>query len=100
MMRGKGEQPMKFPVLVESSNGAYVASLAGSESVRVSRPTREAAVIAVQSEIARRVATGELVTVDVPNTNISASFGAFADDPTLEDICDEIYRERAAEPKE
>ena len=91
---------MGLSVFVEQSSGEYVATLVGSPAVRAVRPTREAALAALQSVLAKHISTGHLVTLDVPKTGVTALFGKYADDPTLEDICKEAYRERDAEPKE
>ncbi len=90
---------MTFPILVEKTNGKFVATMAGNPKVHAESATREAAVAAVKSLITEQVASGELTTVEVA-LEAHPLFGKFADDPTLQDICDEIYRQRDAEPKE
>ena len=85
---------MTFPIFVEPCNGQFAARLAGEETLRVVRPTRDEAVAAMESELQQRVSRGELLTVELPKRGAAAVAGKFADDPSLPEIVDEIYAER------
>ena len=58
------------------------------------RPTRDDALAAMSAHLEQRVLRGELVVLDIPRRGASAVAGKFADDPTLHDICADIYSER------
>jgi hypothetical protein len=88
---------MTFPVLVEPFNGQFVAKLVGEQELRVVRRTRDEALAAMTTELQQRVERGELVSVEIVRRGASAAVGKFADDPTLAEICDEIYAERNRE---
>ncbi len=90
---------MPFPITVEQLNGEFVAVAFGRPSLRVARSTREEAVRDLRTLIADEIEAGRLTKEDAP-AGLLALAGAFADDPTLEDLCDEIYRERDAQAKE
>jgi hypothetical protein len=83
-----------FPILVEPHNGQFSAQLVGEQSIRFIRPTREDAISAIEAELQQRVLRGELISVEVAKTGALAVAGKFTDDPTLQDICDEIYAQR------
>ena len=91
---------MSFPVSIHQDNGHYIATLVGSPDVRVTAPTREAALAEMQIVLDQRFSKGELVSLKVPSEGFLAGAGKYRDDPFLLDICAEIYRERNAEPKE
>ena len=61
------------------------------------RPTRAEALAALRSELARKVAADELVDLEIQPLGAAAIAGQFRDDPTLREICDEIYRQRDAQ---
>ncbi len=88
---------MTFSVIVEQANGGFVATLAGESSVRVEAPSRDEALNALKQELSTRVKRGELVSLDVSPRGISELAGKYADDPTLEAICDEAYELRNRE---
>ena len=95
---------MTFPILVEPTSGQYTASLLGT-SVRVEEPTQARAVASVKAVLRERIASGELLFVDLDETvGVTALTGTYADDPTLLDIVEEAYRlrdeEREALPAE
>src|ERR1051325_8006077 len=94
------EAAMSFPILVHQDNGHFVASLIGEPKLRATAPTRDAALAELQQVLQKRVAHGDLVFLDLPRQGNTAVAGYFRDDPTLQEIRDEIYRERNAEPKE
>jgi hypothetical protein len=85
---------MTVPVLIQSSNGEFSASLVGSPELRCTRPSKDEALAALKQELAQKVKTGELVHLEVSPLGVSALAGSFADDPTLAEICDEIIRQR------
>lgn len=91
---------MSFPVFIHQDNGHYVATLVGVPDVRVTALTRDAALAEMQTALEKHAADGELVFLNLPPKGIMALAGKYRDDPTLQDICDEIYRNRDAEPKE
>ena len=91
---------MTFPILVEPHNGQFSAQLVGEQGIRIVRPTREDAIFAIGAELQQRVSRGELISVEVAQTGVAAVAGKFADDPTLQDLCDEIYAERNRERDE
>ena len=91
---------MSFPVLVESENGHFVASLLGASDLRVVEPTRDEAVAALKTELQQRIQKGELLSVEVgesANIGVSDLAGKYKDDPTLREICEQAYQLRDAE---
>lgn len=88
---------MTLTVLVQQTEGEFSASLIGSPEIQVVRSTRSEAISALQRELAARVAAGELVDLEVSPAGVSQLIGIFRDDETLQEICDEIYRQRDAE---
>jgi hypothetical protein len=88
---------MTFPILVEPYHGQFAAKLVGEEGTRVVRSTRDEALAAMATEIQQRVQRGELVSVEIPRRGVSAVAGRFADDPTLQGICADIYADRDRE---
>jgi hypothetical protein len=92
---------MAFPIFIHQDNGQYTATLLGAPDVRVSAPTRQEALAQMQAALEQRLAAGELVFLDVPAPEgIMAAAGKHQDDPFLDDIVEDIYRQRDAEPKE
>ncbi len=88
---------MALSVRVEQVNGHYSASLLGDAAVQVDGPSRESALALLRDEVSRRMAAGELVNLNVPNVGIDF-VGILKDDPTLEDLREEIARQRDLEP--
>lgn len=88
---------MTFPIVVESCEGQFRASLVGDPGLSVGAPSREAAVAALKEQLRQRVAQGQLLSVDVDSEAVWGLVGKFADDPTLRDICAEAYAARDAE---
>jgi hypothetical protein len=82
---------MTFPVLIQSTDGQFCASVAGSPDLRCVRPSREEALGALRSELTRRVAANELVDLEIQPLGVSGLAGQFQDDPALRDICEQIY---------
>lgn len=88
---------MTFAVLVKPERGQFTATLVGAPDVRVTGESRDGALSALSDQIAQRVATGELATLEIDSRGVRSLLGRFADDPTLQDICDDAYRQRDAE---
>src|SRR5690349_396419 len=86
-----------FPVIVHPFQGQFEATLVGAPDVRVTAPTREAALAALESAIARRLDQGELVALEVPRRGLAGLYGKYRDDPTLREICETGYQERNAD---
>lgn len=91
---------MNFSVVVHPNAGQFEASLVGAPDVRAVAPTRVAALAALETVIEKRVEQGELVTLEIGRKGLAGLFGKYRDDPTLQDICDEAYRERDADVQE
>ena len=89
---------MQFPIHVEQINGHYSAVLIGGPVIRVTAPSRAEVLVRMRNELVRRVQTGEIVWVDVPAPDSIDFVGILKDDPTLEDLREEIQRRRDAEP--
>jgi predicted RNase H-like HicB family nuclease len=88
---------MTFPVVVEVCDGQFTASLVGVPNVRAVSSTRSQAIDALKVVIEQRIATGELLSLEVETTGIASLAGKYEADPTLRAICDEAYKLRDAE---
>jgi hypothetical protein len=88
---------MAFTVVVEACNGQFAASLVGAPNVRVRGPTRSQAIDALKEELGRRVARGELLSLDIDTIGVSSLAGKYEADPTLRTICEQAYQRRDAE---
>jgi hypothetical protein len=88
---------MTLPVLVTPSEGQFVAVLVGTPEISAAGPSREEAIAALRTLLLQRTRQGELAWIDIDPSGVSGLAGSFADDPTLRDLCAEIYRERDAE---
>lgn len=88
---------MTFPVIVLSQEGRFTASLVGAPEVRVVGASRDKVIEAIRAKLAEYLDRGELVAVEVFPMGITSLAGKYADDPTLQEICDEAYRQRDAE---
>src|SRR5215203_463125 len=90
---------MSIPVTVMPENGAFTAAVLGRAELRAAAATRDAAVAALQAELQKRVASGELTFIDVEPPGLQALAGKYKDDPAWnaawDDIVTEIYRHRA-----
>ncbi|HJZ89489.1 MAG TPA: hypothetical protein VKE40_01365 [Gemmataceae bacterium] len=89
---------MQFPIQIEQSNGHYSAVLVGGPTIRVTAPSRAEVLVRMKNELVRRVQTGEIVWVDIPAPDPVEFVGILKDDPTLEDLREEIKRRRDADP--
>jgi hypothetical protein len=90
---------MTFPVLVEPYDGQFAATLVGEPTIRAVGSTRDEALASLQVDLERRLARGELVSLDLAPAGVSALAGKYRTDPTLREICTEAYRKRDAEPQ-
>jgi hypothetical protein len=88
---------MTFSVIVHSAAGQFEASLVGAPEVRATGVTRIGALAALETVIEKRVQQGELVNLEIARKGLAGLFGKYRGDPTLQDICDEAYRERDAD---
>jgi hypothetical protein len=91
---------MNFSVMVHTAHGQFEAALVGAPDVRATAPTRAGALAALETVIEQRVERGELVTLQIGRKGLAGLFGKYRDDPTLQDICDEAYKERDADVRE
>ena len=85
---------MTFPISVHAENGQFRASMVGEDSVFAIGATREEAISSVEKEIAKRLASGELVALKDNEEGLPGLFGKYAGDEELSKICDEAYAER------
>jgi len=88
---------MTFPILVQPHDGRFQASVLGSPTMAADGATKEEALTALRTNINQHFAKGELVLLDVPYRAVTDFAGLFKDDPTLEDIVKDFYRERDAQ---
>ena len=88
---------MNWPIYVEAQNGHFTATLAGVPNVSVVEATREGAIAALRAKVDQRVEQGELLSIEIKPRGVTASAGAFADDPTLDGIIEDAYRLRDAD---
>jgi len=91
---------MNFSVMVHNAHGQFEATLVGAPDVRAMAATRAGAIAALETVIEKRVEQGELITLEIGRKGLAGLFGKYRDDPTLQDICDEAYRERDADVRE
>ena len=88
---------MTFPVIVEPYDGQFVAALVGAPTIRAVGPTRDQALATLQADLAQRLAHGELVALEFAPLGVTDLAGTYHADPTLREICAEVYRLRDAE---
>ena len=88
---------MTFPILVQPDGSRFQASVLGSPTMAADGATKEEALAALRASINQRLAKGELVLLDVPHRAVTDFAGLFKDDPTLDDLVEEAYRERDAQ---
>ena len=91
---------MTFPVVVHPSDGQFEAALVGAPDVCAKAATREGALDALESTLAKRLDQGELVALEVRRRGLTGLFGKYRDDPTLRAICAAAYQERDADVQE
>ena len=90
---------MTVPVFVTQTGEQFFATLAGSPELRCVGASRAEAIASLQSEVAQKLVSGELVNLEIQPLGVSGLAGIFRDDPELPGIVADIYRERDAEPK-
>ena len=88
---------MNSSVMVHTVHGQFEATLVGAPDVRATAPTRDGALAALETVIEKRVEQGELVTLQIGRKGLAGLFGKYRDDPTLQDICDQAYKDRDAD---
>ena len=76
------------------------ARVVGANSISAVGNSVSSALAAVQAEVKRRVASGELAFIDAGPKSILSLAGSFANDPALAELVAEAYAARDAEPKE
>ena len=91
---------MTFSVIVHPAAGQFEATLVGAPEVTATAPTRTLALAALETLIEKRVQQGELITLEIGRKGLAGLFGKYRDDPPLQDICDEAYKERDADVRE
>jgi hypothetical protein len=91
-----GGHHMTVPVWVEQKNGKFTAAVLGAPQVHAEEATKEQAVAAVTAQLRSRVATGEVVLVDVPAPLPSRQYTE-GDIEAMREMVAEIYRERDAQ---
>ena len=91
---------MNFPVLIHPTTDGFSASLIGAPEVQAMASSREAALAGLCVAIEKRVACGELLTLQVGDTSLHSIAGSYRDDPFLLEISQEAARRRAEEPRE
>ncbi len=77
------EAGMTCPVLVQPANGQLAATLVGAPEVRATAATRAEALTALEADLERRVAQGELLAREVRGRGVSRLAGKYRDDPSL-----------------
>ena len=88
---------MTFPIVGEPCDGQYAASLLGEPKVRVIARTRSQALDALKTEIEHRVASGELLSLEIDTIGVTDLAGKYETDPTLRTICSDAYQNRDAD---
>ncbi len=91
---------MNFSGMVHNVHGQFEAALVGAAEVRATSATRADMLAALETVIEKRVQQGELVTLEIGRKGLAGLFGKYRDDPTLQDICDEAYKERDADVRQ
>lgn len=91
---------MTFSEMVHAVQGEFEATLVGAPDVRATASTRAEALAALETALEKRVEQGELATLEIGRKGLGGLFGKYRDDPTMQDICDEAYRERDADVQE
>jgi len=89
---------MTVPVLVVQANGQFSASVVGSTQLRCVRPSRAEAISELRRQLSEKISAGELIDLEVQPIGIFSLAGKYKDDPALREICEQIYRERDADP--
>ena len=88
---------MTFPIIIESTEGQFTATLAGAPHMSVVGATRSEAIGALEAEIKQRIRRGDLLPLEIESSDVTDLAGKYSGDPTLRDICDDALRQRDAE---
>ncbi len=88
---------MTFPVIVESNEGRFHASLVGASNIFAIEASRSQAITSLEAKIHQRIESGELLFLNIDNVGISSVAGKYKSDPTLREICDDAYAQRDEE---
>lgn len=88
---------MTIVARIEERNGRYEASLIGWPEVKASAADRASAIAALRSQVRERVDRGDIIEMELDAGGIMSLAGKYADDPTLREMCEDIYRERDRE---
>ena len=88
---------MTFPIIIESTDGQFTATLAGAPDMCVVGATRSEAIGALKEEIKHRIRRGDLLPLEIEAVGVADLAGKYAEDPTLREICDDALRQRDAE---
>jgi hypothetical protein len=87
-------QAIQVPVFIDSVNGHFVVRLATRPDLQAEAATREGALEALRDVVHGHFGTGNLAFKPIEPKGPQAWAGVFKDDPTLDDICREAYRQR------
>lgn len=85
---------MNVPILIESHEGQFAASLVGTSKVKAVEQSRSLAISSLRNKIHQSIKSGELLFLDIDATGLSNIVGKYESDPTLRDICNEAYKKR------
>ena len=88
---------MTIPVLVTATEDRFEAVLVGTPEVRGQGVSRGDAIESLRTELADRTQRGDLVWMEFEPPKPHRVAGSFADDDTLSELCEEIYRQRDAD---
>jgi hypothetical protein len=88
---------MMVPLVISSRDGEFTATLAGAPELHAVGSSHAGAIAALKKDILKRTQQGELTWIDIESSGVSGLAGSFANDPTLREICADIYREHDAE---
>lgn len=80
---------------VEAS-GEFTAEVVGVPDLRATAATRDDAIASIRQQLGEWVATGRLMSIEVPATNRLLEFGAHLDpnDPLEKEFLEELARKR------
>ena len=71
--------------------------LIGAPDMRAQAPTRDAALLELRRVVLQHIDKGDITSLDIPSGAVTDYIGCFADDPSLDEICDDAYRQRDSE---
>jgi hypothetical protein len=85
---------MQIPVLVESKNGHFIATVAGMPDCQAEGTTRDNAVEALRKSVRQHMDQGQLVFIELEPKGVHALAGILKDDPWVDEILEETYQYR------